>query len=74
MFGDLLSSVNKTKTQEEPKTSPNSLIMFGVMAAVALLSLLLLVYLYTAMRRPTIHSSRKVILPPSVRRKMRKGP
>ena len=71
MLGDMLTTINKTK-KEEPKTQDN-LIIIVVLAAVMLVSLVILVYLYSMMRRPQIHS-RRVILPPSVRRKMRKGP
>ncbi|MFH0863411.1 MAG: hypothetical protein V1875_10360 [Candidatus Altiarchaeota archaeon] len=74
LFGDLVSSINQTQAKQEPKTSVNNIVMLAVMMTVAALSILLLIYLYTAMKRPTMHSSRKVILPPSVRRKMRKGP
>ena len=69
LFGDVISNMNQTET-EKPRGS--SLAIYGIIAVVVCLSLILLVYLYTAMRRPTFHSSRKVILPPSVRRKMKK--
>jgi len=70
MLGDMITTINKTK-KEEPKMQDN-LVILAVLVVVMMVSLILLVYLYSMMRRPQIHN-RRVILPPSVRRKMRKG-
>jgi len=72
LFADMKDEVQRDKAPEEPPKS-NGIILLAVLAFVMIASIMLLVYLYTIMRRPTIHPSRKVVLPPSVRRRMKKG-
>jgi hypothetical protein len=71
MVGNMITTFNKTKN-DEPKAQ-NNITVLAVIALVIMLSLVILVYLYSLMRRPHVHS-RRVILPPSVRRRMRKNP
>jgi hypothetical protein len=71
IFNEIEKKVDKRKTSETgiPKSSITTLI---VAALGIFIAIVLLVHLYTVMKRPHFHSRRKVIIPPSVRRRMRK--
>jgi len=71
LLDDMMTSMNKS-TVREPKRQSN-LMMLGVLAFILVASLVLLVHVYSMIRRPSVHYSRDVVLPPSARRKMRKA-
>jgi hypothetical protein len=71
LLGDMMDSINKTKPRK-PRRSSN-LLLFCFLALIFVAAVVLIVYVYSMMRRPAVHYSRKVVLPPSARRRMRKG-
>jgi hypothetical protein len=73
LVSDMLDSINHTKTQKPQTTANGPLIVLVLTVAVILVCLLLMAYLFSAMRKPSASYTRKIILPPSIRRKMRKG-
>lgn len=69
LVGDVVSQINKEK---EHKRS-SGLMMLGLAALVFAASMLLLVYVYSNMTRPRIKRKKNIVMPPSVRRKLKKG-
>ena len=66
----MMTSINKSRREETGETG--NLVFFAGLGLVLLVSLVLLVYVYTALRRPSVQEPRKVVLPPSARRRMKK--
>ena len=74
---EIESMINKVQPQANESASGQAMpysnvVMFAVLGVIILASIVLLVYVVTLLRRPTIHPSRKVVLPPSIRRRIKK--
>jgi hypothetical protein len=70
LLAGMLADINQTQRARTQKS--NTLPSLIVLFALLIVSSALLIYIYSVMRRPRFHKSRKVIIPPSVRRKMMK--
>ncbi len=69
LFEDVMASVNKSR--EPARGRGPDFTLFALIAVVLLASAVMLVYVYSRIRRPTVPSERRVVLPPSARRRMR---
>jgi hypothetical protein len=68
-----MSSVNQTRQEELPKPYDTNLLLLSGFVFMSIICMILLVQLLTVLHRPSLHTTRKVVLPPSMRRKMRKS-
>ncbi|MFH1055056.1 MAG: hypothetical protein V1744_03055 [Candidatus Altiarchaeota archaeon] len=71
MLSNAVSSIEQDKKVEP--TQSNNMMILAMLGVFLLISVILLVYIYSQMTRPHVHSPRRVILPPSMRRRMRKS-
>jgi hypothetical protein len=76
-IGEIESMLNKVQPTVDASTSNepmpySNIVLIVVLGAIVLAAVVLLTYVVTVLRRPTIHPSRKVVLPPSIRRRIRK--
>ena len=71
LIDEMMESLNDSSSPKKGEVNNTHLIVFALLVFIA--SLVLVVYVYTSVTRPRVHIKRNLVVPPSVRRRLRKG-